>query len=87
VLAGPITPTVDERAAMTMPTLVIGHGADRIHAFHDAEQLARRMPNARLVRAHSLLELRVRPERLTKEIADLLDTAWQSPEPVHLIAG
>jgi pimeloyl-ACP methyl ester carboxylesterase len=87
VLAGPITPTVDQRAAMTMPTLVIGHGADRIHALHDAEQLVRRMPNARLVRAHSLLELRVRPERLTNEIADLLDTAWEPPEPVHLIAG
>jgi pimeloyl-ACP methyl ester carboxylesterase len=87
VLAGPITPTVDEREAMTMPTLVIGHGADRIHAFHDAQQLARRMPNARLVRASSLLELRVRPERLTNEIADLLDQAWDTGEPVELAAG
>ncbi len=87
VLAGPITPTVDERAAMMMPTLVIGHGSDRIHPFHDAERLALRMPNARLVRANSLLELRVRPERLTNEIADLLDTAWQASEPVHRIAG
>ncbi|MGH9097805.1 MAG: alpha/beta fold hydrolase [Acidimicrobiales bacterium] len=87
VLAGPITPTVEERAAMTMPTLVIGHGADRIHAFHDAQQLARRMANARLVRASSLLELRVRPERLTNEIADLLDQAWDPAEPVELAAG
>jgi pimeloyl-ACP methyl ester carboxylesterase len=87
VLAGPITPTVDERAAMMMPTLVIGHGSDRIHPFHDAERLALRMPNARLVRANSLLELRVRPERITNEIADLLDTAWQASEPVHRIAG
>ena len=87
VLAGPITPTVDERAAMTMPTLVIGHGSDRIHPFHDAERLALRMPNARLVRANSLFELRVRPERLTNEIAELLDTAWQASEPVHGIAG
>jgi pimeloyl-ACP methyl ester carboxylesterase len=87
VLAGPITPTVDERAAMMMPTLVIGHGADRIHPFHDADRLALRMPNARLVRANSLFELRVRPERLTNEIADLLDTAWQASEPVHGIAG
>jgi pimeloyl-ACP methyl ester carboxylesterase len=87
VLAGPITPTVDERAAMMMPTLVIGHGSDRIHPFHDAERLALRMPNARLVRANSLFELRVRPERLTNEIANLLDTAWQASEPVHGIAG
>jgi pimeloyl-ACP methyl ester carboxylesterase len=87
VLAGPITPTVDEREAMGMPTLVIGHGADRIHALHDAEQLAHRMPNARLVRAHSVLELRVRPERLTNEIAELLDQAWDPGEPVELAAG
>ncbi len=87
VIAGPITPTVDERTAMMMPTLVIGHGADRIHPFHDADRLALRMPNARLVRASSLFELRVRPGRLTNEIADLLDTAWQASEPVHGIAG
>ena len=87
VLAGPITPTVEEREAMGMPTLVIGHGADQIHAFHDAQQLARRMPNARLVRASFVLELRVRPERLTNEIADLLDQAWDPAEPVELAAG
>ncbi|MHB1711524.1 MAG: alpha/beta fold hydrolase [Acidimicrobiales bacterium] len=82
VLAGPITPTVAERSAMTMPTLVIGHGSDRIHPLHDAEQLARRMPNARLVRATSLLELRGHPQRLTDEIADLIEEAWDAAEPL-----
>ena len=46
ILAGPIAPTVDQRAAMDMPALVIGHQVDRIHPFHDAEQLARRLPEA-----------------------------------------
>ncbi len=78
ILAGPITPTVDQRAAITVPALVIGHRSDRLHPFHDAEQLARRLPNARLVQASSLLELRVRPERLTAEIARFLDAAWQT---------
>lgn len=79
ILAGPIAPTVDERAAIAVPTLVIGHRADSIHPFHDAEQLARRVPGAQLVQARSMLELRVRPERLTAEIAGLLDDAWGTP--------
>lgn len=83
ILAGPITPTVEERSAMTMPTLVIGHGSDRIHPFHDAEQLARRMPNARLVRATSLLELRAHPQRLTDEIGELIDEAWEPGDPLQ----
>ena len=44
ILAGPIAPTVDQRAAMDVPALVIGHQVDRLHPFHDAEQLARRLP-------------------------------------------
>ena len=76
ILTGPIAPTVAERSAVEVPTLVIGHRSDRIHPFHDAEQLARRIPKARLVQANSLLELRLKPERLTTIIADLLDSAW-----------
>ena len=83
ILAGPIAPTVDQRAAVTVPTLVLGHRSDRIHPFHDAEQLARRIPGARLVQAQSVLELRVRPERLTGEIADLLDEAWGPGVQAH----
>jgi pimeloyl-ACP methyl ester carboxylesterase len=76
ILAGPIAPTVGQRAAMEAPALVIGHRVDRIHPFHDAEQLARRLPNGRLVQANSLLELRVHPGRLTEQIAEFLDTVW-----------
>jgi pimeloyl-ACP methyl ester carboxylesterase len=79
ILAGPIAPTVDQRAAMDVPALVIGHRVDRIHPFHDAEQLARRLPNGRLVQAQSLLELRMHPERLTGEIVQFLDQVWRSP--------
>ncbi len=79
ILAGPIAPTVNQRAAMDIPALVIGHRVDRIHPFHDAEQLARRLPQGRLVQANSVLELRVHPERLTGEIANFLDEVWESP--------
>ena len=79
ILAGPIAPTVDQRAAMDIPALVIGHKVDHVHPFHDAEQLARRLPQGQLIQASSVLELRVHPERLTAEINGLLDTAWAEP--------
>ncbi len=79
ILAGPIAPTVEERAAMQIPAVVIGHRSDRLHPFHDAEQLAKRLPQGQLLQANSVLELRAHPERLTTEIDLLLDTAWASP--------
>ena len=79
ILAGPIAPTVDQRAAMEIPALVIGHKVDHVHPFHDAQQLARRLPQGQLIQASSVLELRVHPERLTEEINALLDTAWAPP--------
>ena len=49
---------------------------DIVHPFSDAGMLAKEMPNARLLQANSLVELRMRPERLTEEIADFLDEVW-----------
>ncbi|MGD0881564.1 MAG: alpha/beta hydrolase [Acidimicrobiales bacterium] len=79
ILAGPIAPTVGQRADMDVPALVIGHKVDHVHPFHDAEQLARRLPQGQLIQANSMLELRVHPERLTEEINQLLDKAWDRP--------
>ena len=78
VLTGPIAPTVEERDNMHVPALVIGHRSDRIHPFNDAEQLADRLPDARLLQAKSVMELRLRPERLTGEIAQFLDAVWDT---------
>jgi pimeloyl-ACP methyl ester carboxylesterase len=79
ILAGPIAPTVGQRIAMDVPALVIGHQIDRIHPFHDAEQLAKRLPDGHLIKANSVLELRVNPDRITAEIADFLDATWKDP--------
>jgi pimeloyl-ACP methyl ester carboxylesterase len=87
ILAGPIAPTVDQRAAMEIPALVIGHKVDHVHPFHDAQQLARRLPQGQLIQASSVLELRVHPERLTEEINGLLDTAWRRPAKSGRKAG
>jgi len=77
VLLGPVTPTLRQRQEIAVPTIVIGHGADFIHPFSDAEAIVRQLQNARLVRASSMLELRIRPARLTAEIAEFLDGVWR----------
>ncbi len=73
ILTGPVAPTVEQRRKIEAPALVIAHTRDMIHPFSDAENLSEALPNGRLVPAHSMLELRMRPERLTEEIIDFLD--------------
>ncbi len=65
------------RRTMQAPTLVIGHQRDPIHPFSDSGALVEELPNATLVEADSILELRLSPERLTTEIADFLDACWK----------
>ncbi len=76
VLVGPVAPSAEERSAMTMPALVIGHQSDRLHPFGDAYRLSDQLPNSRLLEAHSFWELRVVPARLTSEISSFLDQVW-----------
>jgi pimeloyl-ACP methyl ester carboxylesterase len=76
---GRIAPHRNERRTFAMPTLVLGHRRDPVHPFSDAGMLAEEMPNARLLEADSLLELRMQPERLTAEIASFLDEVWAPP--------
>jgi pimeloyl-ACP methyl ester carboxylesterase len=66
------------RREIAAPALVIGHERDPIHPFSDSDALLAELPNARLVRASSILELRLSPERLTGEIGDFLDTCWKA---------
>lgn len=80
VLTGPVAPTVEERAAITVPTLVIAHTRDLLHPFSDAEALVELLPHARLESARSMLELRIGPERLTEHIAQFADDAWSTPK-------
>ena len=76
ILVGPVAPEIEERCAITAPTLIIGHENDLIHPFSDAENLAEQIPHARLVQARSMFELRLWPERLTREIVGFLDEVF-----------
>jgi pimeloyl-ACP methyl ester carboxylesterase len=73
LLYGQAAPHRDERLRLTQPALVIGHHRDPLHPFSDSDMLVRELPSARLVQASSLLELRLRPERLLGVISDFLD--------------
>jgi pimeloyl-ACP methyl ester carboxylesterase len=74
---GRVAPHRDIRRTITAPALVIGHDRDPVHPFSDSDALVTELPNARLLRAESLLELRLTPERLTGEISGFLDECWK----------
>jgi pimeloyl-ACP methyl ester carboxylesterase len=77
LLFGRTAPPIEDRRALVQPTLVIGHPSDPIHPFSDADRTARELPHARLVTASSMLEWRLRPDRLDRELLAFLDEAWQ----------
>jgi pimeloyl-ACP methyl ester carboxylesterase len=76
---GRVAPPTEERRRMPHKTLVIGHYRDPIHPFSDSDMLVREMPEARLVQASSILELRLTPERLTNEIVVFVEECFRPP--------
>ena len=77
LLFGRVAPPVEDRRALAQPALVIGHPADPIHPFSDADRLAHELPNAQLVTASSMLEWRLRPARLDRALLGFLDQVWR----------
>lgn len=76
LLYGRVAPDRDERRALTAPALVIGHSRDPLHPFSDADMLTRELPDATLIHARSVLELRLSPKRLTGRIAEFVAGCW-----------
>ena len=67
-----MVPSQRQRRQLNMPALVIGHTGDKLHEFRDARVLSEDLPNARLLEARHVLELRMRPDRLWPEISGFL---------------
>jgi pimeloyl-ACP methyl ester carboxylesterase len=78
ILFGRTAPDKATRQTFDAPTLIIGHPRDPVHPFSDADMLAGELPNARLVNANSIIELRARPARLTGEIAGFVGECWRA---------
>jgi pimeloyl-ACP methyl ester carboxylesterase len=76
---GRVAPPSEERRHMSHATLVIGHYRDPVHPFSDSDMLVRELPDARIVEASSILELRLTPERLTNEIVRFVDDCFAPP--------
>jgi pimeloyl-ACP methyl ester carboxylesterase len=74
---GRVAPPSEERRELKQPTLVIGHYRDPVHPFSDSDMLVRELPDAKLVQASSVLELRLTPERLTGEIVKFVDGVFK----------
>jgi pimeloyl-ACP methyl ester carboxylesterase len=74
---GRAAPPTEERRKLTHKTLVIGHYRDPVHPFSDSDMLVRELPDARLLQASSILELRLTPERLTNEIVVFIEECFR----------
>ena len=83
IFFGRVAPPREERRELQTKALVLGHPRDPIHPFSDADMLVKELPDARLVEANSLLELRVSPERLTGELAAFVDECWRPGSTRH----
>ena len=81
ILFGRTAPPRDERQALAMPALVVGHPSDPLHPFSDADMVAEEMAGARLVDANSILEWRLNPGRLDDELSAFLHEVHSSAEP------
>jgi pimeloyl-ACP methyl ester carboxylesterase len=81
LILGRTAPPQEDRKRLENPALVIGHPADPLHPFNDADQLVDEMPNSRLVNATSIVEWRINPERLNDELASFLDEVWARAAP------
>jgi pimeloyl-ACP methyl ester carboxylesterase len=76
IFFGRIAPGSKLRREITAPMLVVGHPRDPIHPAADAAMLAEEVAGARFVRARSILEWRLTPERLDSEAAAFAVACW-----------
>lgn len=74
---GRTAPPLKERSRVAAPVLVVGHPRDPLHPAADAELLAEQLPNASFERARSILEWRMRPERLDLVATRFVLDCWK----------
>lgn len=77
VFFGRVAPPSRLRRGITAPALVVGHPVDPVHPAADAAMLAEELPHGRFLRARSILEWRLTPDRLTREAARFALGCWQ----------
>ena len=76
LLLGETAPHREDRRKIRHPTLIVGHPRDPLHPFSDSGMLAEELKQARLVEANSILEWRLKPDRLNAELTAFLEEVW-----------
>jgi len=76
IFFGRVAPSSRMRRTIEAPALVVGHPRDPIHLAADAEMLAEELPHSRYVAASSIIEWRLRPDRLNAAAVQFVDDAW-----------
>jgi pimeloyl-ACP methyl ester carboxylesterase len=91
IFFGRIAPSARLRSLIEAPAIVIGHPHDLIHPAADAAMLAGELPHARFVEARSIVEWRVRPDRIDAEVlrflADVCSRPARRPRPSRARKG
>jgi pimeloyl-ACP methyl ester carboxylesterase len=85
IFFGRVAPSSRLRQQITAPAIVIGHPRDPVHPAADAAMLATELPNSTFVRAHSILEWRRRPERLTSETIAFVERCYAEPRDLRRV--
>jgi pimeloyl-ACP methyl ester carboxylesterase len=78
LLLGETAPHREDRRKIRQPTLIVGHPRDPLHPFSDSGMLAEELEQARLVEANSILEWRLKPDRLNAELTTFLEEVWSA---------
>ena len=87
IFFGRIAPSSRTRRKIEAPALVVGHRRDPIHPAADAEMLAQELPDATFVEARSILEWRLRPERLNAIAADFVERCFDAESTARRLQG
>lgn len=87
IFFGRIAPSAAQRADIHAPALVLGHRRDPIHPAADAAMLAEELPDSQFVQAQSMLEWRLRPERLTGICVEFLQRAFAQDAPARRLSS
>ncbi len=87
IFFGRIAPSSKQRQAIEAPALVVGHPRDPIHPAADAAMLAEELPDATFVEARSILEWRLRPERLDDIATEFVNRCYETEPQGRLLNG
>lgn len=79
IFFGRLAPPARLRSAIDVPALVVGHPHDPLHPAADAAMLAEELPGSVFVGARSILEWRVRPNRLDEVAVGFVVGCWDQP--------